>query len=142
MLPSYLLLLVLPSLLAANTPPLPALDINWATFVPKYINCNTSCHLTFPFCSTLWDQSRASLHPGASRLLVRVRDCWAKDPTASASLLQGKGDAATHHLWVVPGGPGGHSNAIEYRLDYLDQYIPRGVWIYAMDHRGTGKSSK
>lgn len=125
-----LLILVLPQLVAANVPSLPALDINWATFVPKYTTLPPNVRAEQAFIQVPADYWSEYGAPD-QRIRLRVR-----------RFCRGNEDTARHHLWIIPGGPGGHSNAIEYKFGELHDYIPKGVWIYAMDHRGTGKSTK
>lgn len=49
---------------------------------------------------------------------------------------------AKYYLWIIPGGPGGHSNAVEQDYTEIAEYLPEDGCVCFMDHRGTGKSGK
>ena len=45
-------------------------------------------------------------------------------------------------MWIIPGGPGQHSNDIEIWIPKFLALLPPNTILYLMDHRGTGKSEK
>lgn len=109
---------------------MPALDITWNTFDPKYTTLPSDVKAEQAFIQVpadYWSEYGAV----GQRIQLRVR-----------RFCRGGNNTAKRHLWVIPGGPGWHSNSVEYSFEELHSYVPKDVWIYAMDHRGTGKSSK
>lgn len=108
-------------------PMLPQLDINWKSFVPKYTKLPDK--MQAEEASVIVPQDYfGDYAPPEATLQLRIR-----------RYCRGAGK---QHLIIVPGGPGGHSNAVEAQLKkYLDM-LPTDVWVYTIDHRGTGKSSK
>lgn len=45
------------------------------------------------------------------------------------------------NIWYVPGGPGQSSKTLEIMLPGFVQNLPEGATVYAVDHRGLGKST-
>lgn len=107
---------------------LPTIDISWEPYSPKYTTLPSSITAEQAFISVPQDYFSEYVHDPQKRLAVRVR-----------RFLRGSGQ---YHIWIVPGGPGGHSNATEASIAYYFKFFPKNAWIYLMDHRGTGKSSK
>lgn len=54
--------------------------------------------------------------------------------------VKGVGGEAVN-LWFIPGGPGQSSKTLEVMLKVLVIDLPAGSSIYAIDHRGLGKST-
>ncbi|KAF1780143.1 Alpha/Beta hydrolase fold [Phytophthora cactorum] len=54
--------------------------------------------------------------------------------------VEGDSDNATN-VWVLQGGPGDSSTAMESLMIDLHQQLDGAVNIYTMDHRGTGRST-
>lgn len=45
------------------------------------------------------------------------------------------------NIWFIPGGPGQSSQTLEAFMDAFIKYSPANTCIYAVDHRGLGKST-
>lgn len=140
---AVLALLVIPLINAAipidTCPEIPELAIKWVPYTPKY----TTCKLVPPHSFLFLVPS----HVKAEEAFIEVpQDCFGEYVTKTKRLRMRvrrlfRGEPK-HHLWIIPGGPGGHANAVEGHYDYYANFIPEDVWFYFMDHRGTGKSGK
>lgn len=75
---------------------------------------------------------------------VPVPARWAEPATRPVSLFVKKIPAAVpsqRALWLLQGGPGGASDAMEVLVDALAPLDPT-LDFYLLDHRGTGRSSR
>ena len=72
-----------------------------------------------------------------SRMDVRVRRY-----RQESSQLEPSASGHSKSVWLIPGGPGQHSNDVEYEISLYLSIFPPGTTLYLMDHRGTGKSAK
>lgn len=111
-----------------TAPAFPMLNIKWQPYVPKYTE-ELPSHIKPENALIRVPQDYFGEYgkPGA-KIPLRVRRFCRGEPK--------------RNLWIVPGGPGGHSNTVEAFIMAHDIYMPENVWIYTMDHRGTGKSAK
>ena len=119
------------ALLEAAVPALPALNIDWQSYTPKYCDLpsNGSVRAENAFIEVPADYWAENADPNL-KIKLRVRRFVRGDAQCKKS------------VWIVPGGPGGHSNSIEIGFDRYHEMVPSEVCILVMDHRGTGKSSK
>lgn len=53
----------------------------------------------------------------------------------------GGGEGEAVNLWFIPGGPGQSSKTLEVMLPVLVVDLPAGSAVYAVDHRGLGRST-
>lgn len=114
-----------------TTPATPTLDINWAPYSPKYISGTLEQHQI----------------DGASQAFINVPqdyfgDYGTQGQTLRIRVRRIERGLPKKHLWFIPGGPGEHSNIVERMVGMLNRILPEDVWLYFMDHRGTGKSGK
>lgn len=113
------------------TPATPMLDINWTPYSPKYVKGTLAQHGI----------------DGSSQAFISVPqdyfgDYGTQEKTFKIRVRRIERGLPKKHLWLIPGGPGQHSNIIEHNVAFLNRILPKNVWLYFMDHRGTGKSGK
>jgi hypothetical protein len=138
----FTVLTVLGSQLATTTSfkelSIPQVVLEWKPYTPKYLSPSNyneynpmECHVTVPA-----DHFATVLASIGQSITLRVRRFTPKLSHPSKQ------------VWIVPGGPGGHSNLVEAsigRYIKMSRFMPDGgkdiEWLF-MDHRGTGQSSK
>lgn len=124
--------LIYAAIVSEGTPEIPDVVVEWHPYKPKYFGVigggKTFDGTSHAFIDVPLDYWHDYCEPGRT-LQIRVRRIE-------------RGAKPVKHVWFIPGGPGQHSNDMEWILYWGGDRLPPNTWLYFMDHRGTGKSGK